>query len=258
MIRSHRREQPDEPQIDHSGYVDIHCHILPGLDDGAQTLEESLELAREAVANGLSDIIATPHLNRDLFPFSLDACQKTLLKLKETFRQMDIPLNLHLGAEVKANPDIAQELKTGIIPTLAGSKYLLLELPFDVIAPFTKELIFQIQLTDVTPILAHPERNMRIQDNPGLVEKFIEAGCLLQINSTSVTGHLGRDSQMAAIALLKNNWAHIIASDAHIAGGRGPNFKEAVAMASKYVGVEKAKELVCENPAKVLPESHEK
>lgn len=234
------------------GYVDIHCHILPGMDDGAQTLEDSLALAREAVANGVGEIIATPHLNRDLFPFSSAKADAAYNRLKEALKDADIPISLHLGAEVKASPNISEGLKSGAIPTLAGSRYLLLELPFDVMPPFARELVFQIQLAGITPILAHPERNSQFQRNPSLLEPFLSAGCLAQINSTSLTGYLGRSSQKAAIALLTRGWVHIIGSDGHKAGSRGINFKEAVALAARHVGFDEAQKLVRENPKRLL------
>lgn len=237
---------------DHLGFVDIHCHILPGIDDGARTIEESLALAREAAANGVSDIIATPHLNRELFIFSIEDAKAAFEKLQAAITAEQIPITLHLGAEVKAAPNIPEGVKSGTIPTLAGSDYLLLEFPFDSVPPFARELVFQIQLAGITPILAHPERNARFQRDPSLLESYLSAGCLTQINSTSLTGHLGRSSQKAAIAFLTNKWVNMIGSDGHKAGGRGVNFKEALSVAAKQVGMEEALKMVLDNPRRIL------
>lgn len=237
---------------DHSGYVDIHSHILPNLDDGPRTLEGTLDLAGEALANGISDIIATPHLNRDLFPFSSSASRQACNELEEALTAANMPLNLHLGAEVKIHPRIVDEFKAGKVPLLAASRYLLLELPFDMIPPYAREIVFQMRLAGVTPIIAHPERNASIQANPSKLGAFIDLGCLAQINSTSLTGRLGEASQSTAVSMLTQDWAHIIGSDSHFAGDRGPNFKEAITVAAKYVGLEEAQTLVRENPKRLL------
>ncbi len=253
MLKFGRKGQvTDDFEFDHCGYVDIHSHILPGVDDGPATVDDSIALAKEAVANGLTDVVATPHLNLDLFPFSLSACQKALRHLKEALAGENIPLEIHLGAEVKVDPTIIEGLKAKEIPTLAGGKYVLIEIPFDIIPAFTRELIFEIQLLGLVPVLAHPERNNRIQDNPDLLRPFIDSGCWTQINSTSVTGYLGQASQDCAFQLLAKGWVNVIASDSHEAGNRGPNFKNAVALAAKYTGVRNAQKLVRENPAQVL------
>jgi len=237
---------------DRSGYVDIHSHILPNLDDGPATLEGSLDLAKEAVANGISDIIATPHLNRDLFPFSTNASRQACKQLQEALAAADIPLKLHLGAEVKIHPKIVEELNAGKVPMLAESRYLLLELPFDMIPPYAHEIVFQMRLAGVTPILAHPERNASIQRDPRKLGALIDLGCLTQINSTSLTGRLGEASQSTAVSMLTQGWAHMIGSDSHFAGDRGPNFKEAITVAAKYVGFDEAQKLVRENPKRLL------
>lgn len=247
-----KKRQRDELELDHSGYVDIHCHILPGIDDGAQFIDESLALAKEAIANGITDIVATPHLNQSLFPFSMEACEKSLSRLREALKAEGLPIEVHFGAEVKADPSILEGLKAKTVPTLGSSKYVLIELPFEIIPPFARELVFEIQLLGLKPILAHPERNLRIQRNPDLLQPFIESGCLTQLNSTSVTGHLGKDSQDSSFELLTKGWASIIASDAHKAGERGPNFIAAVNIAAGHIGGTEAQKLVRETPAKVL------
>ncbi len=253
MFRFDRKtRQTDNIEFNHSGYVDIHSHILPGVDDGPATIDQSIALAKEAVDNGLTDIVATPHVNLDLFPFSLSACQNAQSELKQALINENIPLEIHLGAEVKADPTMVEGLKAQEIPTLAGGKYVLMEIPFETIPPFTRELVFEIQLLGLVPILAHPERNRRFQDNPDLLQPFIASGCWTQINSTSITGYLGKASQDCAFKLLAKGWVDVIASDSHEAGNRGPNFKNAITLAAKHTGAEGAQKLVRENPVKVI------
>lgn len=236
----------------YSGYVDIHSHILANIDDGPASIEESLGLAREALANGVSDIIATPHLKPDFFPFSMHAVRKAFERLNKALERENVDINLHLGAEVSISGRLMEQFKAGDVPTLADSHYLLLELPFDLIPPFANQVVFQLRLAGIIPVLAHPERSADIQRDPVLIKPFIEAGCLAQINSTSLTGRLGSRARTTAIALLTNGWAHVMASDSHLAGDRGPNFIEAVALAAKYVGAEEATRLVAGNPRRIL------
>ena len=236
-----------------SGLVDIHCHILAGIDDGPRTIDESLDLAREALDNGVTDIIATPHFNPLLFAFSRDECERAVVSLQEALDSAKIPITIHLGAEIFADRErLPQALLVGEVPTLAGGKYILLEFPFELLPQYAYNLVFEIICAGFKPVLAHPERNADIQRHPEKLEPFRQAGCLTQINSTSLTGRLGRGSLKTAIALLKRNWVDIIGSDAHLAGDRGPNFRAAVTVATKYVGSEAATKMVEETPRRIL------
>ncbi len=236
-----------------SGSVDIHCHILPGIDDGPQTIEESLDLAREAVDNGVTDIIATPHYKPFLFEFSSEDCARARTQLQAGLQEAGIPISIHLGAEILLDRDVLpRNLLSGEAPTLADSKYVLLEFPFVALPLYAHDLVFEIICAGFKPILAHPERNATIQGHPEKLEPFRESGCLTQINSTSLTGRLGRSSRKTAVELLKRGSVDIIASDAHLADDRGPNLKEAVAIAAKHVGQEAAEKMITETPQRIL------
>lgn len=211
-----------------------------------------MDLAKEAVANGISDIIATPHLNRDLFAFSERDSRLAVERLRQALRDSDIQLRLHLGAEVHIHPKIIEELKAGKVPMLAESRSLLLELPFDMMPPYAHEIVFQLRLAGVTPILAHPERNASIQRDLRKLHALVDLGCLTQINSTSLTGRLGEASRSTAVSILTEGLAYAIGSDSHFAGDRGPNFQEALAVAAKYIGIDEAQKLARDNPKRLL------
>jgi protein-tyrosine phosphatase len=233
-------------------FIDTHIHILADLDDGPLTLEESIELAREVQANNISTVIATPHLNEGLFNFSAEKRDEEIIRLKKALLEEGIGIKVYPGAEVRITINIFDWLREEKLPTLANSQYLLLELPFDSLPIYTNELIFKLKTAGIVPILAHPERNAQIQINPSRLEKLINGGCLVQVNTSSLTGELGSLCYETAIEFLKRGWINILASDAHEARVRGPNFKEALEIAAKYIGIERATELVTKNPAQIL------
>jgi protein-tyrosine phosphatase len=233
-------------------FIDTHIHILADLDDGPLTLEESIELAKEVQANNISAVIATPHLNEGLFNFSAEKRDEEIARLKKALLEEGIGIKVYPGAEVRITINIFDWLREERLPTLANSRYLLLELPFDSLPIYTNELIFKLKTAGIVPVLAHPERNAQIQINPSRLEKLINGGCLVQVNTSSLTGRLGSLCYETAIEFLKRGWIDILASDAHEAGVRGPDFKKALEIAAKYIGVERATELVTKNPAQIL------
>lgn len=253
FVKSKRPRPRAATRIDHAGYVDIHSHILPGVDDGPRTLEESIELAREAAANGITDIVATPHLNADFISYDPVERHGARERLSQALAERSIGVTIHLGAEIRVAPNLLAILRGPDSPALAGGKYLLLEFSFADIPAFAEQVFFELQTAGYKPILAHPERNAQIQRDPrAVLAPMLEAGILMQINSTSLTGGLGSASRHTAIQMLERGWAHIMASDSHYPGERGPNFREAVTVAANYVGVEKAQALVRENPRRVI------
>lgn len=238
-----------------NGYVDVHSHILPGLDDGPPDIFGSIRMAEEAAQNGVTDIIATPHLNQELFEFSRQARDVQIERLQAALREKKVPVFIHRGAEVRIVPQLPEWYDNGKLPTLAGTRYLLFELPFGEMPFFTHDVTFAIRLKGIIPVLAHPERSVSFQDQPDRLAWMIEAGCLVQVNSTSLTGRLGDPSRATAIELLRRDWVHIIASDGHAAFDRGANFREALAVAAKYVGEEAAERMVKDNPRRILEAS---
>ncbi len=239
----------DESSFDR-GLVDIHAHILPGIDDGAVAVEESIEMARAAVARGVSAMIATPHFN-SWYACDREVLMKEVADLKEALRGARIDLEVYPGAEVRISPEVLDSLDAGKIQPLAGSRYVLIELPFDEIPFYARDLVFKLRLKGFVPVLAHPERSASVQRRVDRLQPFVEQGCLVQLNASSLEAGFGQD-YAAAVKIIERGWAFAIASDAHDLGGRPPGLKSAARVAARLLGKQKALELVRENPMRII------
>lgn len=234
--------------------IDIHAHILPGLDDGAQDMETSLQMARNAAADGIKQIIATPHVISTGFPNSREKIMEAVFSLRQALQQENIPLELFPGGEYRLEADLPQRIQQGQVLTLNdSSRYILIELPSSVLPPFFERVMYDIQLQGLTPIIAHPERNQVIMEKPQLLQRLTERGILAQITATSVTGDFGRGIKKSAWQIIKQGSAHFIASDAHHhRGRRSPKLSAAWAEVKKQTGEQAARRLINENPARVV------
>ncbi|EAC4365692.1 tyrosine protein phosphatase [Listeria monocytogenes] len=207
--------------------IDIHCHILNQLDDGAKSMEQSILMAQQAVENGFTDIIATPHYLNSLFNAPGNLVIETTQKLKNILLQLQIPLTIHSGQEIAITNDIAKNIFLGENLSLAHSKYVLIELPAHDFPIHTEEILFQLLLEGYIPVIAHPERNQKIIDNPALIRNLIDRGSLVQITWSSLNGYFGTKSKKTSEYLLKNNLVHFIATDAHDIYNRSFNITDA-------------------------------
>ncbi|MBE0447094.1 MAG: tyrosine protein phosphatase [Actinobacteria bacterium] len=234
------------------GYIDIHNHILPGLDDGPATLQEAVEMARVARKNAITEIIASPHHNECNHP-SRNEILAMLELLRSALKKTDMPIiKIYPGNELRISLDLPEKLKAGEVLPLAESSYVLLEFPFEGTPFYAEEIIFRLRVDGWIPILAHPERIYDIQRNPERLGRFIDMGCMAQVNSNSVTGELGRASLETAIKLLKRGWVDIMATDAHAPHNRAPDFTGALKVAAKIVGRQAAQRLVYDNPGNIF------
>jgi protein-tyrosine phosphatase len=200
--------------------IDLHSHILPGLDDGARTLEEAIEIARAAVEDGIGAIAATPHVRED-YPTEPDEMERALSQLREALAQANVPLELHPGGEIAL--ERLSLLERGHLCRfgLAGNPaYLLVEFPYFGWPLDLADQLFQLRIVGITPVLAHPERNADVQDAPGRLSPLVESGTLVQITAASVDGRLGRKSRDTGLKLIDLELAHLIGSDAHHPGIR--------------------------------------
>ena len=236
-----------------AGFVDIHNHILPGIDDGPRTLDESLEMARMAVADGVTDVLATPHSQHNRRRIIPSAVATALAQFQEQLAERSIPLRLHQGMEVLIELDLVGKVETGLVSGIAGGKYLLLELPYAIHPNFTEEIVFSLQLKGFTVVLAHAERHTPFRDDLGKLRAFVERGALAQVTTTSLVGGFGKGPKQAAEAMLQQGLAHIIASDTHGAKGhRTPVMSAGVAAAAKLVGEALAMEMASTRPLRVV------
>lgn len=231
--------------------VDMHSHILAGVDDGPETLDEAVRMLRKAVDEGLTDIIATSHAYNPHFHVGKAAVEKKLLELQEVIDAHDIPLRLHSGQELRIQDRTVEVLETGEALTLAQSRYALIELPSSNIPNFTVPLIQKLMNQNIIPIIAHPERNKAIAEKPARLERLISHGALAQITSGSVAGHFGKSVQRVSQKLIKSNLIHFYGSDVHNLNTRPFLYNEGLDVLDKS-NLHDYVDLFLENNARIL------
>ena len=233
-------------------FVDIHCHLLPGIDDGAKDLEESLTMARLAVADGISTIVCTPHQCGNYACNQTDTIRREVETLQDALYQAQIPLKILPGADVRIESDLVAELRADQILSLADQqRHVLLELPHELYFPLEK-LHHHLKMEGVTGILSHPERNQGILNQPGLVKPLVEQGVLMQLTAGSLVGTFGEQVQKFSENLICNGLIHFISTDAHSPRRRRPLLRRAFERTAKLVGEKMAIELCCDNPLCVV------
>jgi len=235
--------------------IDLHCHILPGADDGPPSQEESLEMARIAVKDGIRAVVATPHTLNGLYMNHLKEIIKRIHALQNSLYKNHIDLSLYVGADVHLYPHLLDKIATGEAPTVNdGGKFILLELPsLTFLKKQVKEEIFHLKLNGITPIITHPERNAVIQQNPEILYEFIQMGALSQITAMSITGDFGIDVKHSSETLLRHRLTQVIASDAHSSRNRPPVLSRAVEHAMQTLGDKKeAERMVTEVPKAIV------
>ncbi len=234
--------------------IDIHCHILPHIDDGAQNIDEALSMARTAVNNGIHTIVATPHTQNGIYTNNFQEIEQAATLVRKALESAKIMLTIIAGAEVHACPGLVDLVKNGDAATINnGGKYLLLEFPAMGIPPQIKDEIFNLKLHGITPIIAHPERNMVFQQHPERLEEYVRMGVLCQVTATSITGELGNATQKCAVTLLESRLLHVIASDSHSASHRPQNFQQAVQKAGNILcSIKEAEQMVTTTPAAII------
>src|SRR5207248_8685910 len=195
--------------------IDTHLHILPGIDDGPETLQESLALAEVLVQEGIRVAAATSHYNDEFVHSSAAEVQGRVYELQRELDRHNIPLRVFAGHEALIKPGLVDDIRAGRLATLNGSRYLLLELWNSTWLPETERVIFELRAFGITPILAHPERYRVFQKELERLASLLRQGVLVQITASSLVGMQGRTAQRAAETLLKRGLVHCIASDAH-------------------------------------------
>jgi protein-tyrosine phosphatase len=232
--------------------IDTHLHILPGVDDGPETMEEAVALARVLVQEGVHSAIATPHFN-DLFPQrSAVEIQGRVNELQQVLDCQDIPLRLFSGHEALIKPGLVEDIQAGRLATLNGSRYLLLELWNDTWLPETEQVIFELRAFGITPILAHPERYRIFQKELERLVSLLRQGVLVQITASSLAGMQGRMVQRTVETLLKRGLVHCIASDAHGMHRRPPAIAQSLRQVEKVIGQVKTQQLIEGCPTMII------
>jgi len=234
--------------------IDLHCHILPGLDDGAKNLDEAVGMAKIAEGDGIKKIVATPHLFRDNFVYEdLGIIEEKRRELNRVLEMKNIKVEILVGVEVHISHNLIHEIrKNRSYLVLNQSSYLFVEFPSNHVFSGVKELFFELMCEGITPIIAHPERNAVFARNPSFLYDLIQMGGSAQINSGSLSGIYGREAEEAVFRFLELNLIHFIASDGHNTRSLAPRLSEAVKKAEMILGKEEARALVVDNPRAVL------
>lgn len=234
--------------------IDLHSHLLPGIDDGARSLDESLQLARMAVADGITHITFTPHVHPGRYENTLSTIQPVFETLKQALEAEAIPLSVSMAGEVRLSAEVLMLVAQNQVPFLGewdGKKVMLLELPHSHIPPGSDKLVKWLLDRNILPMIAHPERNKDIMQNLDLIAPFVEMGCLFQVTAMSVAGGFGVPAAQRSMDILEKGWATVIATDAHNLDRRPPVLSEGYAAARVFIGEDAARELVFDNPRKI-------
>jgi protein-tyrosine phosphatase len=234
--------------------IDLHCHILPGLDDGAKSFEEALEMARIAEKDGIEIIVATPHMFREGYVYDdFKEIEDQITKLNHVLRENTVNVKILKGAEVHISHNLIEEIqKNRENLVLNESSYMFVEFPSDHVFRDVKNLFFELMGEGITPIITHPERNSVFSHNTSLLFELTQMGGLIQVNSGSFLGFYGSRAREAVHYFLELNLIHFIASDGHNTKAIAPRLSGAVREVSSRVGEEKANVLVKDNPLAVL------
>jgi len=206
--------------------IDIHCHILPGVDDGAKNVEDSITMAKEAAKEGIHTIVATPHLNNQYDNRKVEIREK-VEELNLNLQAANINVKILPGQEPRIFGEILADFEKGDIQTLNDSQYLFIEFPSSHVPRYTEKLLFDLQVKGLTPIIVHPERNAELIERPDVLYNLVEKGALTQVTASSLCGYFGKKIKNFSIQLIENNLTHFIASDAHNVINRSFKMEEA-------------------------------
>lgn len=224
--------------------LDLHCHILPGIDDGAKTLEDSLAMAEKAISQGITHILCTPHHNNGKYSNPADQVIEQVARLQQELDQRNLPLTLLEGQEVRITGTLLEDIAKGeILFTDLDDTYILIEFPTGEVPAYTEQLFFQLLSQGHTPVIVHPERNAVFRKDPNELLPFLEMGALTQLTAPSIVGVFGKDIQKTAKQMLKHNMLYMVASDAHNLRNRTFYIKEAYEVIRKEYGQTKVVEM---------------
>lgn len=233
--------------------IDLHTHILPGVDDGVKTEDEAVEFARLAVEDGIDTIVATPHCKEGFFVNDRATVVECVARLRTRFAAERLTVKLLPGAEVHIGPDLVERVRDGRAPTLGDNgRTLLLELSLTQYPLGLDQLVFQLKLAGIEVLFAHPERIRYFQDDPQRFAEMIHLGAWGQITTGSILGQFGSEAGEFSEELLRKGLVHVIASDAHNTRGRKPSMSAGVEVASKWIGERRAIAMANAGPAALL------
>ena len=232
--------------------IDIHCHIIPEIDDGPNSIEESLAMADIAENDGIKTIVATPHFLEGLYQPTSYYILNKIRNLNNYLASNNINLKIISGADLHISHEIVERIKSNEFLTINGTRYVLIELPSQFLHDKIKELLRKMINNSLIPIISHPERNYLFQRSPNLLYDYIKDGALAQVTAMSITGDFGYEAKRTAKKMIINRLVQIIASDAHSKESRPPILSKALNAVSKILSPDEANDMVQTIPESVI------
>jgi len=233
--------------------IDFHNHILPNIDDGSSSIKVSLKMLKFAEEQGITDVVNTVHYKHPKMvgkDITFERVSKQIRKLQLVLNENNINIKLHFGAETFFNENLV-ELSNDKLATFLSGKYILIEFFTNLLPKNQKEVLFELKMNGITPIIAHPERYKAVQQNINIVADWLESGCLIQIDAGSPIGLMGKKAQLASEIIIKNKWCQIIGSDAHDDKNRNFCLKNSIKYIYQLIG-DDAYKLVNDYPMSVI------
>ena len=234
--------------------IDLHCHLLPGIDDGPDTLEQALELAQIAVSNGIQSAVVTPHVHPGRYENTAQSIAIEVEKFRDALAEANIDLNIAAAGEVRLSAEILAMFAQQQLPFLGewqGQQVMLLELPHSHVPPGSDKLVKWLMDRGIRPMIAHPERNKGMMRELDQIKPFVELGCLFQLTAGSVAGSLGPAAELVAQHILEMGVVTILASDAHNAKHRPPNLEPGRRVVERLLGESVSWDMVKNNPGDI-------
>lgn len=231
-----------------TGFVDMHCHIVPYVDDGANDMDEALKMLKMEYAEGVRTIIATPHFRKKMFETPREEIIKQFVKLREAAKAIGI--EMYLGCELHSNMELVSLLREKKVSSMAGSRYVLLEFSGSAESKYIRERTYSLISSGFRPILAHIERIEKIRKDFDLIEELIDMGAKMQVNAESITGDFS--TRRFCKKLMKNDFLHFVGTDCHGSSYRVPKMKDAYNYVAKKFGEDYADEIFIENPQRII------
>ena len=236
--------------------IDLHCHMLPGIDDGAPDRNVALAMARCAVNDGIRTVACTPHIYPGLYENNREGIERAIQAFREVLAEEGIALELTIGADTHLDTDLIGGVRSGRIPTLAGSRYLLLEPPHHTVPPRFEESVFNLCAAGIFPVITHPERLSWIEGQYDVFKRLVHSGTAwMQITSGSLTGRFGRRPKYWGERMLDEGLVHILATDSHHIDRRPPLLAEGRDAAATRVGEEEAWHMVRTRPRGIIDDT---
>ena len=232
--------------------IDIHSHIIPNVDDGARSVEETFNILKEAQEAGFTDVILTSHFLLNYYETNAQELIFWKEKLQEVLKKQGTKINLHSGMEIYITNQMEELLENKKILTLANSRYMLIELPLATNVKYFDYVVYYLEAKGIKPIIAHPERYKCVQKDPDIVEEYIEKGCFIQCNYGSIVNLYGREAEKTIKTILKKNQVHFLGSDVHRENGTYLIILDAIKKIRKIIGENKINEITTINPKKIL------